>query len=178
MSHPFSRMQGGGFWGLRGQYCLMIWTWQRALSLQVHRWYVVGKNGWYAGPQSSYSKLLWQAGNRKSVWQRQMQSPPSGLEKDHAKAEASMDWLEGSFAEKNLEVLVGRGLKMSQKTAGQQQTAAYWVVPVRLARKSSPLSGTPEVTFYSLGFSITRRTLTECCEFTGGHQDKWGVEAH
>lgn len=54
-----------------------------------------------------------------------MQSPPSGLEKDHAKAEASMDWLEGSFTEKKLEVLVGRGLKMSQQTAGQQQTAAY-----------------------------------------------------
>lgn len=41
-----------------------------------------------------------------------MQSPPSGLEKDHAKAEARMDWLEGSFAEKNLEVLVGRGLNI------------------------------------------------------------------
>lgn len=67
MSHPFSRMQGRGFWGLRGQYCLMIWTWQRALSLQVHRWYLVEKNGWYAGPQSSYSKLLWQAGNRNLI---------------------------------------------------------------------------------------------------------------
>lgn len=72
---------------------------------------------------------------------------------------------------------MSRGLDMSQQIAGQQRTAAYRVVPVRLARKNSPLSGIPEVTPYSLGFSITRRrrTLTDCYEFSGGHQDKWGL---
>ena len=96
-------------------------------------------------------------------------NPASGTEKAHAMAEASMDWLGSSFAEKNLEVLVGRELNTSQQFAGQQRrTAAYWVVPVRLASKSFPLSGTPKITSHSFGFPITRKTLTEWSEFNGG----------
>ena len=89
-------------------------------------------------------------------------------EKAQAMADVSTDWLRSSFAEKNLKVLVGRKLNASQQSAGQQRTAAYWVVPVRLASKSSPVSGSPEITSHSFAFPITRKTLTKWTKFNGG----------
>lgn len=84
------------------------------------------------------------------------------------KAEANMDWLGSSSAEKNLEVLVGRELNMSQQFAAQQRTAACWVLPVRLSSKSYPLSGTPEIASHSFGLPIRKKTLTYWSEFNGG----------
>lgn len=56
---------------------------------------------------------------------------------------------------------------MSQQFAGWQRTAAHWVVPVRLASKSCPLFGTPEITPHSFGFPITKKTLTHWCKING-----------
>lgn len=162
MSHPSSRRQGGrGFWELRGQYCLMIWMWQRVLSLQVHRWYLVGKNSWYAGQQNCYSKLLWQAGKRSF-----MKFDNGKYKVLHLGQKKPTQWQRPAQTgqEVALQKITWRSwlaeLNTSQQFAARQRTAAYWVAAVRLSSKPYPLSGTPEIASHSFGFPIRKKILT------------------
>jgi len=135
-------------------------------------------SGQSAGRQGCYSEgPRWaeEMGQQKphEVQEKQMCSPASGMEQPCAPVQAGNNWLESSFAQKDLSVLVDNKFKLFCRVPSQQKATA--------GRGRTPF---PSVQHLSdciwsgvqLGAPSTRQILTHSSVSSRGHQDSQGTK--